>query len=43
MYQTVRGMRDFLPEEMRKRQYVFDSVRAVFELYGFEPLDTPAV
>ena len=43
MYQTVRGMRDFLPEEMRKRQYVFDSVRKVFELYGFEPLDTPAL
>ncbi len=43
MYQTVRGMRDFLPEEARKRQFVFAKCRQVFEKYGFQPLETPAV
>ncbi len=37
------GMRDILPEQMIKRQYVLDIVRAVFELFGFEPLQTPAI
>src|SRR5512134_2067444 len=37
------GMRDILPEQMIKRQYVLDVVRAVFEQYGFEPLQTPAI
>jgi histidyl-tRNA synthetase len=36
-------MRDILPEQMLKRQYVLDVVRTVFEEYGFEPLQTPAV
>jgi histidyl-tRNA synthetase len=39
----ARGMRDFLPESMRRRQWVIDRVRAVFERHGFEPLETPAM
>jgi histidyl-tRNA synthetase len=38
-----KGMRDFLPNEMLKREYVFDIVRDVFHLYGFEPLQTPVL
>src|SRR3954449_2327194 len=38
----ARGMRDFLPEDVRRRQYVIDVVRRVYERYGFEPLETPA-
>lgn len=38
-----RGMRDFLPADMRRREYVFGVVREVFERYGFEPLQTPAL
>jgi histidyl-tRNA synthetase len=38
-----KGMRDFLPQEMIKREYVFNVVREVFHLYGFEPLQTPVL
>ncbi|MEP6985458.1 MAG: histidine--tRNA ligase [Chloroflexota bacterium] len=38
-----KGMRDFLPADMLKRNYVFDVVRDVFHLYGFEPLQTPII
>jgi histidyl-tRNA synthetase len=38
-----RGMRDILPEQMIRRQYVIDIIRAVFEEFGFEPLQTPAI
>jgi histidyl-tRNA synthetase len=38
-----KGMRDFLPNEMLKREYVFSIVREVFHLYGFEPLQTPVL
>ena len=38
-----RGMRDILPEQMIRRQYVIDIVRDVFEEFGFEPLQTPAL
>jgi len=38
-----KGMRDFLPHEMIKRDYVFGIVREVFHLYGFEPLQTPVL
>ena len=41
--QPARGMRDFLPAEMRRREYVIDIVKQVYERYGFEPLETPAV
>ena len=36
-------MRDFLPDEARRRNACIDVLRHVFESYGFEPLDTPAV
>ena len=38
-----RGMRDILPEQMIRRQYVIDAIRDVFEAFGFEPLQTPAL
>src|SRR3989475_12843040 len=36
------GTRDFLPEEIRRREYVTRVVRDVYERYGYEPLETPA-
>jgi histidyl-tRNA synthetase len=41
--QPARGMRDFLPEDVRKREYVIGVIKEVYERYGFEPLATPAV
>src|ERR1700750_3036572 len=38
-----QGTRDFGPENVRKRNYIFDTIRNVFELYGFQPLETPAM
>jgi histidyl-tRNA synthetase len=38
-----QGMRDFGPETVRKRNYIFNTIRNVFELYGFQPLETPAM
>ena len=38
-----QGTRDFGPEVVRKRQYIFNTIRNVFELYGFQPLETPAM
>ncbi|MFL6466973.1 MAG: histidine--tRNA ligase [Pyrinomonadaceae bacterium] len=39
----ARGMRDFLPADVRKREYVMGIIKEVYESYGFEPLETPAV
>jgi histidyl-tRNA synthetase len=39
----ARGMRDFLPMDVRKRNYVIGVIKEVYESYGFEPLETPAV
>ena len=36
-------MRDFLPAEVRRREYVIGVIKDVYERYGFEPLETPAV
>ena len=36
-------MRDFLPSDVRKREYVIGVIKNVYESYGFEPLETPAV
>lgn len=41
--QTLKGFRDFLGKEARKRQYVIDNLKEVFESYGFEPLETPVL
>ena len=38
-----QGTRDFNAEVVRKRNYIFSTIRGVFELYGFEPLETPAM
>lgn len=38
-----QGTRDFSASVVRKRNYIFHTIRSVFELYGFEPLETPAM
>jgi histidyl-tRNA synthetase len=38
-----QGTRDFSAEVVRKRNYIFDTIRNVFELYGFQPLETPSM
>lgn len=38
-----QGTRDFGPEVVRKRRYILDTITSVFELYGFQPLETPAM
>src|SRR5215203_3244851 len=40
---AARGMRDFLPADVRKRNYVIGIIKEVYESYGFEPLETPSV
>ncbi len=40
--QPARGMRDFLPEDVRRRDYVVGIIREVYDRYGYEPLETPA-
>lgn len=41
--QPARGMRDFLPPDVRRRNYVIGVIKDVYERFGFEPLETPAV
>jgi len=41
--QPARGMRDFLPDDVRRREHVIGVVTDVYRRYGFEPLETPAV
>jgi histidyl-tRNA synthetase len=38
-----QGTRDFGAETVYKRNFIFDTIRSVFELYGYEPLETPAM
>jgi histidyl-tRNA synthetase len=38
-----QGTRDFGPDVVRKRSYILNTIRNVFELYGFQPLETPAM
>lgn len=38
-----QGTRDFGPDVVRKRTYILNTIRNVFELYGFQPLETPAM
>jgi histidyl-tRNA synthetase len=42
MFQPPRGTRDFLPETMKRRNWVLDQIKKTYETYGFEPLGTPA-
>jgi histidyl-tRNA synthetase len=41
--QPARGMRDFLPADVRRRRFVIQTIASVYERYGYEPLETPAV
>lgn len=41
--QTLKGFRDFLPSAAIARQFVMEKIRDVFERYGFDPLETPAL
>ena len=38
-----KGTRDFSPAEMARRDYIFDTIRDVFRLYGYRPIETPAM
>ncbi|HWB64215.1 MAG TPA: histidine--tRNA ligase [Chitinophagales bacterium] len=38
-----KGTRDFLPREVAKRNYIFDTIKSVFRKYGFEEIETPAI
>ncbi|MGN0233755.1 MAG: histidine--tRNA ligase [Bacteroidaceae bacterium] len=38
-----KGTRDFSPTEMAKRNYIFDTIRQVYALYGFQQIETPAM
>lgn len=38
-----KGTRDFGPAQMAKRQFIFNTIRSVFQKYGFQPLETPAM
>lgn len=38
-----KGTRDYSPEVMVKRNYIFDTIKSVFQLYGYMPLETPAM
>ncbi|MCA1751104.1 MAG: histidine--tRNA ligase [Cryomorphaceae bacterium] len=40
---TPKGTRDFLPDTMRKRNFLFGTIRKVFEKYGYEAIETPAM
>jgi len=41
--QNLKGFRDFLPSDARKRNFVISVFKKIFESYGFEPLETPAL
>lgn len=38
-----KGTRDFTPDEMVRRNYIFDNIRRVFQLFGYQPIETPAM
>jgi histidyl-tRNA synthetase len=38
-----KGTRDFSPEEMVRRNFIFDTIRSVFKKYGYQPIETPAM
>ncbi len=38
-----KGMRDFGPQQVRKRQYILDTIREVFEIFGYQPIETPVM
>ena len=38
-----KGTRDFGPQEMARRNYIFDTIKQVYQLYGFQQIETPAM
>ncbi|NCC17760.1 MAG: histidine--tRNA ligase [Bacteroidia bacterium] len=42
-YNVVKGTRDFLPEQMNKRNYIFNTIKKVYQLHGFSQIETPAL
>ncbi len=38
-----KGTRDFLPFEMVRRNFIFETIRGIFQLYGYQPIETPAM
>jgi histidyl-tRNA synthetase len=38
-----KGTRDFLPAQVQRREYIFSIIRRAFQLYGFQPIETPAM
>lgn len=38
-----KGTRDFSPVEMARRNYIFDTIRSVFKIYGYQPIETPTM
>ncbi len=38
-----KGTRDFTPVEMNRRNYIFDTIKSVFQLYGYSPIETPSM
>ena len=40
---TVKGTRDFTPVQMRRRNYIFETIREVYRLHGYLPIETPAM
>ncbi|GAB4204151.1 MAG: histidine--tRNA ligase [Bacteroidia bacterium] len=41
--QNARGTRDFSPAEVKKRSYIIDTIKKQYELYGYLPIETPAI
>ena len=42
-YGAPKGMRDFLPDEMQRREWAVDTIKKAYRQYGFVPMDTPAL
>lgn len=38
-----KGTRDFAPLQMVRRNYIFDTIKSVFQLYGYQPIETPSM
>ena len=38
-----KGTRDFSPEQVNKRNFIFDTIREVFVRYGYQPIETPVM
>ena len=42
-YKVVKGTRDFLPFQMQRRNYIFDTIKDVYCRHGFQQIETPAL